>query len=257
MTTWYYGRVSTDHQENSSENQRQLFEGMAAEDGGDYKIIVDDDVSGSMPLKERPGGKALWDGMRGGDTVVVARLDRGWRSTVDALRSLAVMQRIGVRLRILDLPTDLATDEGELLYTFLAGAAQYESRLRSRRIKDVFSYRRRNGLPVGRERPFGWIRAGDKFKVLQAERDIADRMQAMRDGGMSYEKIGWRLASEDVRRPTAKAGARRPYYGKEQIRNLLKARADGYPKVSQSRRRVSSRGETCASTESHAPQTKT
>jgi DNA invertase Pin-like site-specific DNA recombinase len=252
MTTWYYGRVSTDHQENSAENQRQLFEGLAAAGNEDFHVLIDDNVPGSTPLSERPCGKKLWDGMREGDTVVVMKLDRGWRSMEDAVRSLNVMRRLGVRLRILDFPVDVSTDEGELMFIQFAGWAQYDNRLRGRRVRDVNSYRRRNGLPVGRVRPFGWLRSGDTFKPLMAEREIADRMHAMREQGMSYEKIGWKLAAEGVKRPTAKGGKIRPYYGKEQIRNLLKARAAGYPKVAQALMRDYERDGTPSSRAEHA-----
>jgi len=37
---WYYGRVSTDHQEDSAANQRQVFEELASEAGEPYQIVV-------------------------------------------------------------------------------------------------------------------------------------------------------------------------------------------------------------------------
>lgn len=256
MTVWYYGRVSTDHQENSAANQEQVFSRMAEAEGVDYRIVIEENVPGTVPLKERPQGKKVWDALQPGDSLVVLKLDRGWRSMEDAAHTLNVLRRIGVRLKILDLPVDISTDEGEMIFLQFATWAQYDNRLRGRRVRDVNDYRKRNGMPYSTTRPFGWVRKGDTWAVLQAERDIADMVADMHDGGMSYADIRFQLARRGVCRPYSHS-KKKGYYSISQLHGLLLARGVGYPRVSQSQMRVGVRGETPSSKAGHAPQTNT
>jgi len=237
---YYYARVSTDHQENSAANQRQVFEGLAASLGEDYQIVVDEDVSGSVPLSERPAGKPMWDALKAGDMVVVAKLDRGWRSVEDAARCLSTLRAIGVRLKILDFPVDVSTDEGELMFLTFAGFAQYENRLRGRRVREIFAYRKRNGMPYATIKPFGWVRSGDEYVPNTEERQIADAAASMREDGMSYGEIARQLALAGRRIP--KSMSRRDpsesWFTPGAICGLIAARAAGYPIVPRSAVRV-------------------
>lgn len=229
---------------------------MAEAEGVDYRIVIEENVPGTVPLKERPEGKKLWDALQPGDSLIVLKLDRGWRSMEDAAHTLNVLRKIGVRLKILDLPVDISTDEGEMIFLQFATWAQYDNRLRGRRVRDVNDYRKRNGMPYSNTRPYGWIRKGNEWTVLQAERDIADTVAGMHDGGMSYADIRFHLAKNGVSRPYTN-GKKKGYYSISQLHGLLLAREVGYPRVSQSQMRASVRGETPASVESNVLQTKT
>lgn len=236
---YFYGRVSTDHQENSAANQRQIFEALGEEWGDPYTVVLDEDVSGSVPLRLRPNGKVMWDSLRAGDVLIVTKLDRGWRSSEDAAHTLRVLREIGVRMRILDFPIDLSTDEGELMFLTFANFAQYENRLRGRRVRDVYQYRKKNGLPYAKARPYGWKRSGDKWAVLQAERDIADLCYDLHKDGYGYGKIADHLCRNGLCYPhTVRDNSRRRWYNPSGVRGLLSARAAGYPKVLQAELRA-------------------
>jgi DNA invertase Pin-like site-specific DNA recombinase len=241
---WYYGRVSTDHQENSAANQRQVFEELAAEAGEPYQIVVDEDVSAKTSLCERPQGRYVWDQLKAGDMLVVLKLDRGWRSVEDASRSLRVLREIGVRLKILDFPVDVSTDEGEFMFLTFAGFAQYENRLRGRRVKDINHYRRRNDLPYNVARPFGWKRSGHRWVELPEERAIADEAAELRAAGLSFNAIASKFClrpgyNKPAIRPTKKPTGRKLWYCDKDIKGLLLARAAGYPRDPQSHVRAS------------------
>lgn len=246
---YFYGRVSTDQQENSAANQRQLGEQYGREHGEPVTIVIDEDVSGSTPLKHRPEGKKMWDALEPGDTVVVPKLDRGWRSVEDAAGTLRVLREIGVRLKILDSPIDVSTDEGELMFLTFATYAQYENRVRSRRLKDVFGYRKKKGLPYGVARPFGWQRDGDEWVELPAERRIADKAAELREAGLNWSQIARKMCfSDKYRKPISHAGTGKgrrfsAWYNSDDLKNLVSAREAGYPTVSQSEMRAYARAE--------------
>jgi DNA invertase Pin-like site-specific DNA recombinase len=236
---YFYGRVSTDHQENSAANQRQVFEQLAAEMGEPHQILIEEDVSGSTSLKDRPLGRRVWDALKPGDILVVTKLDRGWRSVEDAAHSLRVLRELGVRLKILDCPVDVSTDEGEMMFVMFASFAQYENKVRGRRVRDVFQYRKRNGLPYSITRPYGWRRKGDDWIPLPEERELADQAAEMREAGMSFNAIAlkWVCANKKkpVFRPQLHHGRKttESWYTGRDIKNLLWARAAGFPKVPQ------------------------
>lgn len=241
MTVYFYGRVSTDHQENSASNQRQIFADLAKEYGEPYEIHIDEDVSGSKSLKDRPLGRKVWDALANGDMLVVTKLDRGWRSVEDAAHSLRVLREIGVRLKILDSPIDVSTDEGEMMFLMFASFAQYENRVRGRRVSDVFQYRKRNGIPYSCARPFGWVRAGEKWRELPEERGIADKAAELRETGLSFSAVATKLSMLGMRKPVHRAQrvhgrlSKCSWYTGSEVKNLLLARAAGYPIVPRAR----------------------
>ncbi len=236
---YFYGRVSTDHQENSAANQRQVFEQLGQEWGEPYTILIEEDVPGTRSMKERPKGKQLWDALQPGDMLVVTKLDRGWRSVEDAAHSLRVLRELKIRVKILDCPVDVSTDEGEMMFLMFANFAQYENKVRGRRVRDVFQYRRRNGLPYATARPFGWVRKGDEWLPLQSERDLADKAAAMREQGLSNNAISFKMACSGMKKPVFRAQKTRgkrateSWYTCADVRNLLLAREAGYPRVPQ------------------------
>jgi DNA invertase Pin-like site-specific DNA recombinase len=64
-------------------------------------------VSGSTPLAERPEGQRLLATVGKGDVIVVAKLDRAFRSAADALATLEELKDQGVGLHMIDLGGDV------------------------------------------------------------------------------------------------------------------------------------------------------
>ncbi len=85
-----------------------------------------------------------------GDTLVVWDLDRAFRSTIDALLTMEKLLARGINMHIVTMHLDTTTPEGELFYTILAGFAQYERRILSRRTKEGIEAARRKGIRIGR-----------------------------------------------------------------------------------------------------------
>lgn len=98
----------------------------------------------------RPVFDTLLEDLRPQDTLVVADLDRAFRSAIDAMLTAEMLKAKRVRFRVLNFPIDTTSDEGELFYTILAAFAQFERRIISRRTREGMEAARRRGSPIGR-----------------------------------------------------------------------------------------------------------
>jgi len=129
-----YCRCSTDAQADSGiglDEQQRKIEARALENGWSLgQIYVDAGVSGSTPLIRRPEGAKLLRALQPGDVVCSARMDRMFRSALDALQTIETFRRRKISLWLLDLGGN-CTDNGisELIMTVLAAVAQFERRL--------------------------------------------------------------------------------------------------------------------------------
>lgn len=124
------------------------------------------------------------------DALVVAKLDRLARSTVDLAALMAQAKRQGWALVVLDLDVDTSTPAGELLAGIVGTVAQYERRLIAERARMTHANRRARGL-----------RAGQKPELPQELRQaIAQRVTA----GEAYAQVARSL--NDAGTPTARGG---------------------------------------------------
>lgn len=88
--------------------------------------------------------------LRPGDTLVVSDFDRAFRSAIDALLTADDLRLRGVHFAIQRMHLDTASEEGELFYTILAGFAQFERRIISRRTREGLANAKRRGIKLGR-----------------------------------------------------------------------------------------------------------
>src|SRR5215217_5829864 len=111
MPTYGYLRVSTLRQADEGESlvaQRRTVEGYALMHGLALdKVFVERGVSGSKPIHERPEGAKLLGIVKSGDVVITPKLDRMFRSALDALDVLASLKNQGVSLHMIDLGGDV------------------------------------------------------------------------------------------------------------------------------------------------------
>ena len=222
-----YCRVSTDMQETSREAQEATIRGWAEKAGLEVAaVFIDEDVSGSIPLRDRPSGKRMWDSLGRGDTVVITTKDRAFRSLVDAAITVMSWREQGVKLHILDFPVDLSTDEGEMVFLQGAVFSQYERKQIGKRIKASMKHRKDNKIPYGGMRPWGYVRKGNSWVPYQPERDLAATMIAMRKGGISYLRIAF--ACMNAKKPVVKRKSS-PYYHMSDCRSLVRAAEAGFP----------------------------
>ena len=91
MAAFGYVRVSTDRQAEEGESlgaQERTVAGYAMMHGLKLdRVFVERAVSGSRPISDRPEGAKLMAAARVGDVIITPKLDRMFRSALDALTS--------------------------------------------------------------------------------------------------------------------------------------------------------------------------
>jgi DNA invertase Pin-like site-specific DNA recombinase len=121
MTIYGYGRVSTDDQ--TLDNQRDALTAAGAE-----KIFSEKESGAKTDRKAL--AKAL-AALAPGDVLLVTRLDRLARSTMDLLNTLDAVAKAGAGFRSLaDTWADTTTPHGKLMLTILGGLPTLTSRPR-------------------------------------------------------------------------------------------------------------------------------
>ncbi|MBC9070822.1 recombinase family protein [Thauera sp. CAU 1555] len=142
-----YARVSTVDQ--LTENQAEQI----AQAG--YSIqpnrYIEEKVSGSVPTSQRQGFQKLMDRMEEGDTLVVTKLDRIGRDSIDVQQTVKLCAERGIRLVVLQLGNlDLTSSAGELMVKVLAVVADFERDLIIERTQAGQARARAEGKHMGR-----------------------------------------------------------------------------------------------------------
>ena len=160
--TYYYARVST--KEQNLDRQLAAFREL----GADERDIICDKESGKD--LDRPGYRMLRDYMlRSGDTLVIKSLDRLSRRKEDIKNELRHFHDMGVRVKIVDLPTSMievpAGQEwvldmvNNILIEVLGTIAEQERETTLKRQAEGIAAAREKGVDFGRpkiEYPSDW-----------------------------------------------------------------------------------------------------
>lgn len=142
-----YARVSTVDQ--LTENQREQI--AAAGYAVEAHRFVEEKISGSVPASQRQGFVKLLDRMEPGDTLVVTKLDRLGRDSIDVQQTVAHFLGVGMRLVVLQLGNlDLTSSTGALTVKLLAAVADFERELIIERTQAGQARARAQGKHMGR-----------------------------------------------------------------------------------------------------------
>lgn len=165
-----YARVSTGSQ--SVGGQVEALKAAGAD------VVYQETASGAK--RDRKEFKKAIDALGVGDTLLIARLDRLARSTIDLLNTLEAVAKKGAAFKSLaDSWADTTTPHGRLILTVLSGLAEFEREL----IKARTAEGRRRAKAAGR-------RFGRKPKLTPfQEREIVRRRtdgESLMDLARSY-----------------------------------------------------------------------
>lgn len=142
-----YARVSTVEQ--LTENQREQIQQAGYEVAP--RRFIEEKVSGSVPALQRPGFVRLLDRLESGDTVVVTKLDRLGRDSIDVQQTVNLFQDRGLRLIVLQLGNlDLTSSAGGLMVKMLAAVADFERELIIERTQAGLARAKAEGKRLGR-----------------------------------------------------------------------------------------------------------
>jgi putative DNA-invertase from lambdoid prophage Rac len=185
MAVYSYARVSTARQASEGESlgaQQRTIAGYAMMHGLlIIRSFVERGVSGSVPLNDRPQGKALLDVLKSGDVVITPKLDRMFRSALDALAVLADLKERGVSLHMIDLGGDVtANGISRLVFTILSAVAEAERDRIRERITTVKADQKARGRYLGGKVPFGYKLTDGRLVPIPDQQAVIAAILAMR-----------------------------------------------------------------------------
>lgn len=150
MRAAIYVRVSTVAQELSpaaQEEQGRLYCQMK-----NYEVVAvfhEVGVSGGKEFASRARGAELLARLDEFDVIVLAKLDRAFRSTVDCILTVERLRAAGKIIVFLDLSIDSSTPAGMLCLTMLAAFASFERQRIGERISEALGEVRSQGRKIG------------------------------------------------------------------------------------------------------------
>jgi DNA invertase Pin-like site-specific DNA recombinase len=136
-----YARVSSRGQSLAIQETRLL------EAGCDPEHLYREKRSGTTTA--RPELQRLLDYVRQGDVVLVTKLDRLARSTLDLCTIVRQLAQKEVELAVLDQHLDTSTPGGRLTFHLFAAVAQFETEIRAERQAEGIAAAKRRGVRFG------------------------------------------------------------------------------------------------------------
>lgn len=181
-----YARTSTTEQEAGLE--AQLRDLQAA---GCTKIFREQVSS----MSDRAQLERALEYLRGGDTLVVCKVDRLARSTVglwEVVKRLEAVDDGGVGLRVLNLggeTVDTKSAAGKLILTIFAGFAQFEREMMLERQREGIAKAKVEGRYKGRK-PTARAKADDAVRLFKEGRTVSQIAQELAIGrGSVYRAL--------------------------------------------------------------------
>ena len=162
MRAFAYLRTSTDRQELSPIIQLEHVKMFCQMKGHTLVHVFDESgVSGCVKFSTRAQGAELFRRMDEFDVVIFSRLDRAFRSTVDAIMTVQELSAAGKSIVFLDLNIDTSTPAGSLCLQMMAAFAEFERRRIGERTREAMAQLKAEGRKPGPPR-FGFKATGRK-----------------------------------------------------------------------------------------------
>jgi site-specific DNA recombinase len=205
-----YVRVSTDEQAERGlglEAQRQRIRAYCEMKGLHLETIFEDPgLSGGKPLGSRSaGGRLLAEARRTHPVVVVARLDRLFRSVADAAQTIADFDRYGIELVAIAESFDMTNPYGRAMAQMASVFAELERAMIRERTKAAMKVKRGRKERISGHAPFGWdFGLGGTLVENHAEQRIVAWMRGLHAEGKSLREIAALLNDQGVQPKRAK-----------------------------------------------------
>jgi putative DNA-invertase from lambdoid prophage Rac len=183
--TFAYCRVSTMGQTVANQIQEIEAAGFAVE----KRRTLTETVSGSSAIEQRPGFMKLLDRLERDDVLVVTKLDRLGRNSIDVQTTIGKLETRGVRVHCLALGgVDLTSPAGKMTMGVIAAVAQFERDLLIERTLSGQARARAEGKRFGRkpvldgeQRQKALQRLSDGASISEVAREMkASRATVMR-----------------------------------------------------------------------------
>jgi site-specific DNA recombinase len=161
MPTRFYGRVSSDEQIERGSIQNQIEFKNKYCDLHQYSEVpeyLDEGISGTIPLEDRPNGKRLLEDAKAGkfDLLLVYKLDRLGRSARVIINAVYQLEEYGVKVKSMTEAFDTSDPAGRFLLNILASVADLERSNILERMKLGAERTAREGKYLGGIVPYGY-----------------------------------------------------------------------------------------------------
>lgn len=173
-----YARVSTTGQTLDAQRDQLTAEGC--------QRVYEETASGAR--SDRPELQKLLSNIAAGDVLLVTRLDRLARSTIDLLSTLNAVAARGARFKSLAEPwADTTTPAGRFMLTVIGGLAEFERHLIRERTNEGRQRSRRAGVKFG---PRYKLTAHQRQEILARKADGESLRAIARSYNVSPNTIG-------------------------------------------------------------------
>ncbi len=200
-----YLRVSSDEQADSGlgiEAQRQRISAYCQLKGLHLAQVYEDlAIRGGKPLATRPAGSQLLaEAKKTKALVIVAKLDRLFRSVADAATVIADFDKKGIELVAIAQSFDMASPYGRAMAPMASVFAELERAMIRERTRSALHIKRLRGERISGHAPFGWdFGAGGRLVKNPREQRAIARVRRLRAQGLSYREIARRLDRGGIR----------------------------------------------------------
>jgi len=219
-----YIRVSTEEQARggvSLDMQRAKIEAYCAlEDMKLVEIIADEGLSGCS-IKGRPGVQKVLQMVREKrvDAVIIYKLDRLARNTMEALEIAQLMDKRGIALHSITEKLDTQSALGRFFFTLMASLAEMERGLISERISAAMQRKRERGEACSGNAPYGHTISDGMLVPDTYEETVIKRIRSLRSEKRTVHQIADILREEGLHNRQG-----RPF-GKSQLHAIIQRHA--------------------------------
>ena len=141
-------RVSTTDQNTSNQVQDIRAAGYEV----DKRRVVEESISGSVAVKDRPSFHKLLERIEEGDVLIVTKLDRLGRNMLDVCATVKLLDTMGVRVVCLQLGgADLTSPSARMTIQILSSVAEFERSLLIERTQSGLARAKAEGKTLGRK----------------------------------------------------------------------------------------------------------
>lgn len=188
MKAMGYVRVSTEEQARggvSLDMQRAKIMAYAAlEEMELIDIVADEGISGCS-IKIRPGVQKVLQAVRDKDidAVIIYKLDRLARNTVESLQMARLMDRRSVALHSITKKLDTKSALGRFFFTLMASLAEMERGIISERIQAAMERKREKCEPCNNNPTYGYRIEDCRVVPDLEEQVVIRRINVLRAGG--------------------------------------------------------------------------
>jgi len=211
MTVYAYCRVSTAQQaegESLAAQERKLRGWAMMNDHDIAEVFVEEGVSGSLPVRSRPQGTILFNKLVKGDIIVAVKLDRMFRSALDALQTVEELKNKGVSLILLDIG-EVSNGLAKVFLTIAAAFGEVERDMIRERVGAMKKDQKERGRYLGGIVPFGYTKGSEgALEPVEEEQVIITAMKALRASNKPLRTIQAHVLAEYGRKLSLDAVSR-------------------------------------------------